>query len=62
MAYLAQDLALKKCGVKILDPTPYFCDNSKCYADKKGIPLYYDDDHLSVYGADQLIPLFKTIF
>jgi len=62
MAYLAQDIAVEKCGVKILDPTPYFCDNSKCYADKKGIPLYYDDDHLSVYGADQLIPLFNSIF
>jgi peptidoglycan/LPS O-acetylase OafA/YrhL len=57
-----QNKITKKCDVEILNTSEYFCDNSKCYADKQGIPLYYDDDHLSIYGADQLIPLFKTVF
>lgn len=58
----AINLAKNKCGAQILDVTPYFCDNQKCKATKDGQPFYYDDDHLSLYGADQLIPLFKTIF
>lgn len=58
----ASNMALKKCGAKILDVTPYLCHDDKCYASLNKKPLYYDDDHLSVYGADQLIPLFKKIF
>ncbi|WP_180115782.1 acyltransferase family protein [Acinetobacter sp. YH12140] len=62
LTFEAQDEANKKCGVHILDTTKYFCDEEKCYSDKKGIPFYFDDDHLSVYGAEQLIPLFKEVF
>ena len=62
LAFEAQDEASKKCGIHILNTTSYFCDSNKCYSDKNGIPLYFDDDHLSVYGANQLIPLFKNIF
>lgn len=58
----AQMIAVQKCGAQLLDVTPTFCDSEKCIATKNGKPLYFDDDHLSVYGADQLIPLFKTIF
>lgn len=62
LAYEAQDEAVEKCGVKILETKDFFCDNYYCYPDKNGIPLYFDDDHLSVYGADQLIPLFRKIW
>ena len=58
----AQDIALDKCGVNILDPTPYFCDSEYCYGAKDGMPIYYDDDHLSLRGADLLIPMFKQVF
>ncbi|WP_347252592.1 acyltransferase family protein [Legionella sp.] len=37
--------------VETFDPLNYFCDKQWCYAFKKGIPLYYDDDHLSVEGS-----------
>ena len=56
------DETVKKCGVKLLETLPYFCKNGYCYGDKDGIPLYYDDNHLSLYGADLLIPEFKKIF
>lgn len=62
LTFEAQDEASRKCGVHILDTTSYFCDSNKCYSDKNGVPLYFDDDHLSVYGANQLIPLFNNIF
>lgn len=60
--YEAQIEASKKCGIKILDVNNVLCDSEKCYADKNNIPLYYDTNHLNLYGSDQLIPLFKTIF
>jgi len=62
LAWEAQDEAVKKCGVKILDTTDFFCDKEICYSEKKGIPLYFDDDHVNLYGARLLTPLFKTIF
>lgn len=56
-----QDETAKKCGIKLLETLPYFCKNGYCYGDKDGMPLYYDDHHLSLRGADLLIPEFKKI-
>lgn len=58
----AQDLAAEQCGVKILNPLPYLCDDEYCYGSKNGRPLYYDDDHLSEYGNKFLIPMFEQVF
>lgn len=60
-SYTAQKLASNKCNVKIINTEKYFCDTSKCYADKNGVPLYYDDNHLSSFGSDHLISEFKKI-
>ncbi|WPP54884.1 acyltransferase family protein [Acinetobacter pittii] len=62
LAWEAQDEAAKKCGIKILDTTNFFCDQKICYSENKGIPLYFDDDHLNLYGARILTSLFRTIF
>lgn len=58
----AQDLAAEQCGVKILNPLPYLCDDKYCYGSKNGRPLYSDDDHLSEYGNKFLIPMFEQVF
>jgi peptidoglycan/LPS O-acetylase OafA/YrhL len=58
----AQDTAHEQCGVTILDPLPYLCEGNSCQGSKEGTPIYYDDDHLNLYGADRLIPLFRSIF
>lgn len=58
----AQDLAAEQCGVKILNPLPYLCDEEYCYGSKEGRPLYYDDDHLSEYGNKFLVPMFEQVF
>lgn len=58
----AQDLAAEQCGVKILNPLPYLCDEQYCYGSKNGHPLYYDDDHLSEYGNKFLVPMFEQVF
>lgn len=58
----AQDKAARQCGIKILDPLPYLCDDNFCYGDKNGLPIYYDDNHLNERGGQLLIPLFKEVF
>jgi peptidoglycan/LPS O-acetylase OafA/YrhL len=57
----AQDEAAEKCGVKILNPLPYLCDDTFCYGSHNGRPLYYDDDHLSEYGNKLLLPMFERV-
>jgi len=58
----AQDKAAEKCGVKILNPLPYLCDEKYCYGSKGGLPYYYDDDHLNEDGNSLLIPMFEEVF
>ncbi|WP_201582659.1 acyltransferase family protein [Psychrobacter jeotgali] len=56
-----QNEAVKRCGAKTIDPTPYLCDSEYCYGDINGIPAYYDDDHLSLYGAEVISPIYDEI-
>ena len=62
LVWEAQDQAAEQCGVKILDPLPYLCDDHYCYGSRNGRPLYYDDDHLSEYGNKFLVPMFEQVF
>lgn len=62
LTWAMQDEAAEKCGVKILNPLPYLCDDKYCYGSKDGRPLYYDDDHLSEYGNKFLVPMFEQVF
>lgn len=62
LVWEAQDKAAVQCGVKILNPLPYLCDDKYCYGSKNGRPLYYDDDHLSEYGNKFLVPIFEQVF
>lgn len=58
----AYRMAASQCGVKLLDPVPYLCDDNKCSGSRDGIPIYNDDDHLSERGAALLEPMFRAIF
>jgi len=57
-----QNKAAEECGVKILNPLPYMCDDDYCYGSHEGRPLYFDDDHLSEYGNKFLVPMFEKVF
>lgn len=48
--------------VRVIDPTPRFCDQGQCLVVADGAPLYFDDNHLSIYGARRLIPLLGDVF
>jgi len=54
--------AKEQCGVHLLDPIPYFCDNGVCEATEGNKPLYFDDNHITEYASIRLVPLFKQIF
>ena len=57
-----QDEASRQCGVRILNPLPYLCPDGTCLGAIDGRPLYYDDDHLSEYGASLLEPMLREMF
>ncbi len=49
--------ANRQCGVEVLDPLPYICDETTCFAARDGKPVFSDDNHLSNYGNELLRPL-----
>ena len=57
-----QDEAASQCGVQLLDPLPYLCDERVCHGSVGGLPRYVDMDHLSESGNRLLTPLFAPIF
>jgi peptidoglycan/LPS O-acetylase OafA/YrhL len=46
-------------NVHLIDVKDVFCDLKDCYAVRGGIPLYFDDDHPSLLGAERLVELIK---
>ena len=56
-----QDRAHEQCGVGILDPLPYLCDERQCYGSRDGKALYTDDNHLNRDGSALLAPLFAKV-
>jgi hypothetical protein len=51
-----------RCGVEILDPLGFFCDDANCYGARNGIPVFGDDNHLSKQGNALIQPLFDSYF
>jgi len=39
-------------NVLVIDPEHFLCDKLNCFAAKNGITYYFDDNHLSLEGAD----------
>lgn len=60
-AFRMQNEAAEQCGAKILDPLPYLCDKQWCYGDIDKVPLYLDDDHLSLYGSKVIAPVYDEV-
>ena len=46
----------------ILDAADVFCDDSRCYGNDAGGFYYYDDNHISIYGARKIVEYFSTDF
>lgn len=54
----AQNLAERKCGVKIIDLTKSICFKGKCSTTYEGMPIYYDHNHLNELGGSVIKPSF----
>ncbi|MGH6889853.1 MAG: acyltransferase family protein [Rhizomicrobium sp.] len=52
----------KQYGVEVLYPHRILCATGTCEIARRGIPLYRDGHHLSVFGARQLSPLMEKAF
>jgi peptidoglycan/LPS O-acetylase OafA/YrhL len=46
----------------IIDPLPAFCDKTRCYAQRNGIVLYQDEEHLSSAGAKSISHIYRSYF
>jgi len=57
----AQDEAAATCGAHILNPLPHLCDSQRCSGTRVGRPVYYDDNHLSEFGAAALVGMFAEV-
>lgn len=57
-----QNRAAESCGAKVLDPIPYLCNSESCHGAIEGLPLFYDDDHLSSYGSELISPIYDEVF
>jgi peptidoglycan/LPS O-acetylase OafA/YrhL len=47
--------------VTVIDPAEVLCDADHCLAVDGGKPLYFDDNHLSIYGTARLAPLLEGL-
>lgn len=56
-----QDQAANRCGVNILDVTQELCDETTCFAEHDGKPIYRDQDHLSEDGNKLLLPILRAL-
>ncbi|HAU8294441.1 TPA: acyltransferase family protein [Vibrio vulnificus] len=61
-ADFARSKASTDCNVSVLDFSDLWCDENRCYADKDSRPLYYDDDHLSEFGASLIVPKLSAFW
>ena len=62
LAWQIQDQMAAQCGVQIINPLPYLCDDASCYGERAGQVLYYDDDHLNELGSEWVKPAFAPFF
>lgn len=47
--------------LRVVDVMPLFCPADRCRVEEGGMPLYRDDDHLSVQGARMASKLFMDL-
>lgn len=49
-------------GIRLIEPWKFLCQDNVCRAVVDGVPLYIDDDHLSVFGSEFITPVFDPLF
>ena len=44
----------KNYNLNLIYPNDIFCDDLRCFSHKNNVPLFFDDDHVSIEGAKLL--------
>jgi hypothetical protein len=52
----------QKYGIQIIEPWKILCTKDVCRVAIDNIPLYNDDDHLSIFGSEIIAPIFESFF
>lgn len=52
----------EKYNVQMIEPWRVLCNGNLCRASIDHIPLYKDDDHLSIFGSEIVTPAFNELF
>jgi len=52
----------EKYGIQVIEPWKALCTEGECRAAINDIPLYNDDDHLSIFGSELVTPIFDPLF
>jgi hypothetical protein len=52
----------EKYKIQVIQPWESLCQENICRVAINGIPLYSDDDHLSVFGSELISPIFDPLF
>lgn len=55
----AQNKASLRYNISLLDLSSFFCEKEICNFTKNGMPLFFDDDHMSWKASASLAPIFK---
>lgn len=50
------------CNISVIDVAGLLCIDDECFSNINGVPIYYDDNHLSEFGNKILSPLFVKLF
>lgn len=48
--------------IVVLDAADVFCDDIRCYGNDDNGYYYYDDNHISLYGARKIVEYFSSYF
>jgi hypothetical protein len=57
---MIQTISAEYPAVRLADPTDILCADGTCVWHKGWGLFYKDDDHLSVYGSERLVPIFRN--
>lgn len=49
-------------GVSLISPHEVLCSGGWCEVEREGRPLYFDDNHLTTYGAKWVGTIFEPVF
>jgi hypothetical protein len=52
----------QKYGIQVVDPWHALCVENKCRVTIDGVPIYKDDDHLSLFGSELVSVVFEPVF